>query len=73
MLFSLTGNPLEEKHTAEGDWRDRAVKVLPNLKKLDGKYCITNVLQYMKNLFPKPLSSAPTCNSFASVAPVAAE
>jgi len=29
-------NPLEEKHTAEGDWRDKATKSLPNLGKLDG-------------------------------------
>lgn len=31
-----TGNPLEEKHSAEGDWRDRALTKLPRLKKLDG-------------------------------------
>lgn len=33
----MVGNPLEEKHSTEGDWRDRATKTLPNLKKLDGK------------------------------------
>ncbi|XP_071962287.1 dynein axonemal light chain 1-like [Antedon mediterranea] len=32
----FVGNPLEEKHTAEGDWRDQATKRLPKLKKLDG-------------------------------------
>ncbi|XP_071786337.1 dynein axonemal light chain 1-like isoform X2 [Asterias amurensis] len=32
----MVGNPLEEKHSAEGDWRDRATKPLPHLKKLDG-------------------------------------
>ena len=30
------GNPLEEKHSAEGDWRDRVLGKLPKLKKLDG-------------------------------------
>ena len=30
------GNPLEEKHSGEGDWRDQALKRLPKLKKLDG-------------------------------------
>ncbi|XP_022089093.1 dynein light chain 1, axonemal-like isoform X2 [Acanthaster planci] len=33
----MVGNPLEEKHTLDGDWRDRATKILPNLKKLDGE------------------------------------
>ena len=31
-----TGNPLEEKHSAEGDWRDQATRRLPKLRKLDG-------------------------------------
>ncbi|KAM8920858.1 dynein axonemal light chain 1 [Pelodytes ibericus] len=30
------GNPLEEKHTSEGNWFDEATKRLPKLKKLDG-------------------------------------
>lgn len=30
------GNPLEEKHSSEGDWRDQALKRVPKLKKLDG-------------------------------------
>ena len=30
------GNPLEEKHSTEGDWRDQALKCLTKLKKLDG-------------------------------------
>merc|ERR1712226_834317 len=34
LLF--VGNPLEEKHTTEGDWRDLATTKLPKLKKLDG-------------------------------------
>ncbi|XP_031561683.1 dynein light chain 1, axonemal-like [Actinia tenebrosa] len=34
LLF--VGNPLEEKHSTEGDWRDQATKRLPKLKKLDG-------------------------------------
>ncbi|XP_056151436.1 dynein axonemal light chain 1 [Lampris incognitus] len=32
----FVGNPLEEKHTAEGTWMDEASKRLPKLKKLDG-------------------------------------
>ena len=32
----LTGNPLEEKHSSEGDWRDKALAKLPKLRKLDG-------------------------------------
>lgn len=34
LLF--TGNPLEEKHSADGTWRKEVAKRLPNLKKLDG-------------------------------------
>ena len=34
--YYFTGNPLEEKHSAEGDWRDKAIARLPKLKKLDG-------------------------------------
>ncbi|XP_072016735.1 dynein axonemal light chain 1-like [Amphiura filiformis] len=34
LLF--VGNPLEVKHSEEGDWSARSCKVLPNLKKLDG-------------------------------------
>ncbi|KAM4539605.1 dynein axonemal light chain 1 [Odontesthes bonariensis] len=30
------GNPLHDKHSAEGNWMDEACKRLPNLKKLDG-------------------------------------
>lgn len=32
----FTGNPLEEKHSQEGDWRDQVLKRLSKLKKLDG-------------------------------------
>ena len=32
----FVGNPLEEKHTAEGDYRDLVCKKLSKLKKLDG-------------------------------------
>jgi dynein light chain 1 len=32
------GNPLEEKHSADGDWRDQVTKRLSKLTKLDG-YC----------------------------------
>jgi dynein light chain 1 len=34
LLF--VGNSLEEKHTADGDWREQATKRLPKLRKLDG-------------------------------------
>ena len=30
------GNPLEEKHTAEGNWRTKVISKLENLEKLDG-------------------------------------
>lgn len=36
LLF--VGNPLEEKHTAEGDWRKQVAQKLKGLKKLDGNY-----------------------------------
>merc|ERR1711976_185659 len=32
----LVGNPLEEKHSGEGDWRDLVTSKLAKLKKLDG-------------------------------------
>jgi dynein light chain 1 len=35
LLF--VGNPLEEKHTSEGDWRKQVATRLKTLKKLDGK------------------------------------
>ncbi|XP_035666532.1 dynein light chain 1, axonemal-like [Branchiostoma floridae] len=34
LLF--VGNPLEEKHQADGDWIEQATGKLPKLKKLDG-------------------------------------
>ena len=34
--LNFVGNPLEEKHSSEGDWKDQALKRLPNLNKLDG-------------------------------------
>jgi dynein light chain 1 len=33
----LTGNPLEEKCTQDGTWRDDIAKKLTSLRKLDGK------------------------------------
>ena len=36
IIYAHAGNPLEEKHSTEGDWRDQALKRLPKLKKLDG-------------------------------------
>lgn len=32
-----SGNPLEEKHSAEGDWKDQVATRLKKLKKLDGE------------------------------------
>ncbi|KAM5244692.1 dynein axonemal light chain 1 isoform 3-T3 [Hipposideros larvatus] len=32
----FVGNPLEEKHSAEGNWIEEATKSVPKLKKLDG-------------------------------------
>ncbi|CAH6845162.1 Dnal1 [Phodopus roborovskii] len=32
----FVGNPLEEKHAAEGNWIEEATKRVPKLKKLDG-------------------------------------
>ncbi|KAL4623844.1 dynein light chain 1, axonemal [Arapaima gigas] len=32
----FVGNPLEEKHSADGTWIEEATKRLPKLKKLDG-------------------------------------
>ncbi|OAF67486.1 Dynein light chain 1, axonemal [Intoshia linei] len=32
----MVGNPLEDKHKEEGDWRDLSINKLKNLKKLDG-------------------------------------
>jgi dynein light chain 1 len=36
----LVGNPLEEKLTADGVWRDEALKKFPQIKVLDGKTVI---------------------------------
>merc|ERR1712142_1002845 len=36
----FVGNPLQVKHTEEGDWMERVGKSLPNLKKLDGNAVI---------------------------------
>ncbi|KAK2508749.1 hypothetical protein MC885_011580 [Smutsia gigantea] len=33
----FVGNPLEEKHSAEGNWIEEATKRVPKLKKLDGR------------------------------------
>jgi len=32
----FVGNPIEEKHSAEGDWIDKVSKILKPLKKIDG-------------------------------------
>lgn len=33
----FVGNPLEEKHSADGNWIEEATKRVPKLKKLDGE------------------------------------
>jgi dynein light chain 1 len=38
----LSNNPLEEKHTAEGNWRDLCMKALPQVKRIDGGIVIKN-------------------------------
>ncbi|CAK8692861.1 dynein axonemal light chain 1 [Clavelina lepadiformis] len=38
----FVGNPLEEKHSADGDWLDRVTKSLKALRKLDGNPIIKN-------------------------------
>lgn len=43
------GNPLEEKETAEGTYRDNVAKKLPKLKKLDGICIILLFIEYIKN------------------------
>jgi len=37
LSLSVPGNPLEEKHTQEGDWRDTVANKLKKLSKLDGQ------------------------------------
>jgi hypothetical protein len=46
LLF--VGNPLEEKHTAENDWRKQVAQRMKGLKKLDGKFLAFNILIYTK-------------------------
>ncbi|KAJ1515019.1 Dynein light chain 1, axonemal [Coelomomyces lativittatus] len=38
----LTGNPLEEKHIADGNWRDLCSKSFVQIKRLDGQMVIKN-------------------------------
>ena len=40
--LNIFGNPLEEKHSADGDWLDRVTKSLKALRKLDGNPIIKN-------------------------------
>ncbi|KAM6899409.1 dynein axonemal light chain 1 [Xenentodon cancila] len=39
----FVGNPLQEKHSVEGNWLDEASKRLPHLKKLDGMLVIKQI------------------------------
>lgn len=51
-LILISGNPLEEKHSAEGDWRDIVSAKLKNLKKLDGKlYFYYTRMTFCKYIF----------------------
>lgn len=43
----FVGNPLEEKHAADGNWIEEATKRLPKLKKLDGEYYISVNFQFI--------------------------
>lgn len=43
-VLSLIGNPLEEKHSADGDWRDKACDKLKKLKKLDGELVHNSII-----------------------------
>jgi len=37
-IVYLPGNPLEEKHSQEGDWKELVAARLKKLRKLDGLY-----------------------------------
>ena len=52
ILLTIQGNPLEEKQSAEGDWRDVAIKKLPKLKKLDGMTLRYRLLLLVWAIFP---------------------
>ena len=41
----IKGNPLEEKHNNEGDWRELVPNKLKKLSKLDGLY--SNILVFL--------------------------
>lgn len=41
----FVGNPLEEKHTADGDYQTMVRKKLPGLKKLDGEPLIDDTME----------------------------
>ncbi|KAI9221305.1 hypothetical protein BC828DRAFT_405042 [Blastocladiella britannica] len=38
----LVGNPLEEKHSADGNWREVCTRTFPQIKRLDGQIVIKN-------------------------------
>lgn len=38
----MANNPLEEKHTGEGNWRESCSKFFPQLKRLDGQVIVKN-------------------------------
>ena len=40
-----SGNPLEETHSADGDWREKVAEKLAGLKKLDGEKISRNLIR----------------------------
>lgn len=40
-VLHYSGNPLEERHSADGEWRDLVATKLKKLKKLDGALSIS--------------------------------
>jgi len=43
----ITGNPLYEEYTANGDWIQQVSNKLKNLKKLDGQFHILKITKFL--------------------------
>ena len=39
---NFVGNPLEQKHSEDGDWVQQVQQRLPGLKKMDGTYKVSH-------------------------------
>jgi len=50
----FVGNPLEEKMTKEGTWRNEVARLLPKLKKLDG-ILVSEVSEFLPSNTPTVL------------------